>query len=194
MPQAATGSATPNHLVWHLHQFENHKRAIRFVKQFQETLCVFSAPVAQLYTNYEIAVPEAEDRSLIILPDPYAYHDTFNGIPEDSVKATGITIIPAELAGQTGLHMVLPLRHQGRRITREVPLAVGLNALLRQETDGNPFLPVITKGDLRTFRKDAPCLHLHRILPSRLGGRSSLEVNSIRKVIREKLRGYLRPA
>lgn len=187
---AAKGDATPEHLVWHLHQFQNHQRAIRFVQQFQDTLCVFSAPVEQLYTNYEIAVPEAEERALIILPNPYAYHDTFNGIAEDSVKATGIRIVPGDGGGQ--LRMVLPLRHQGRRLLREVPLAVGLSALMKQETDGNPFLPVITKGDLRTFRRDAPSLHLHRILPNRLGNRSGLEVNAIRKVIREKLGAYLR--
>lgn len=57
-------NATPDHLIWRLHHFDNHRRAIQFVQQFQETLCVFSAPVEQLYTNYEINVPEDDDRSL----------------------------------------------------------------------------------------------------------------------------------
>lgn len=181
----------PDHLIWQLDHFNNHQRAIRFVKQFQETLCVFSAPVSQLYTNYEISVPEADDRSLIILPNPYAYHDTFNGIPEESVKATGINIIPGDLVGKEGLQITLPMHKDGQRIIRPVPLKAGLWALMRREKATDPFLPVITKGDLRAFRKDDPCLHLHRIIPARLTERSRMEISSIQRVIREKLQVYL---
>jgi hypothetical protein len=181
----------PDHLIWRLNHFDNHDRAIRFVQQFQDTLCVFSGPVQQLYTNYEISVPEQDDRSLIILPNPYAYHDTFNGIPEEAVKPTGINIIPGELEGKEGLYMTLPMHRNGEQITRTVPLKAGISALMRQEKENNPFLPVITKGDLRAFRKDSPCLHLQRIIPSRLTERSDMEVRSIRNVIREKLQVYL---
>ena len=184
--------ATPGHLVWQLDHFKNHRRAIRFVQQFQDTLCVFSAPVGQLYTNYEIAVPEGQDRSLIILPNPYAYHDTFNGLPEDSARATGINIIPGELAGGNGLHMLIPLRGKTGRTVRRVPLATGLRALLRHETAQRPFLPVITKGDLRAFDKDNPSLHLHRLLPDRLSGISAMELNGIRRAIRDRLATYLK--
>ena len=62
----------PEHLIWKLDQFDNHKRAVNFIKQFQETLCVYSAPVQQLYTNYDISLPDDDDRSMIILPNPYA--------------------------------------------------------------------------------------------------------------------------
>lgn len=181
----------PDHLIWQLNHFDNHQRAIRFVKQFQETLCVFSGPVSQLYTNYEISVPEADDRSLIILPNPYAYHDTFNGIPENSVKPTGINIIPGDLVGKEGLHITLPMLRNGERVVRPVPLKAGLWALMKREKEDAPFLPVITKGDLRAFRKDDPCLHLHRIIPARLTERSRMEVSSIQRVIREKLKVYL---
>lgn len=181
----------PDHLIWQLSHFDNHQRAIRFVKQFQETLCVFSGPVSQLYTNYEISVPEADDRSLIILPNPYAYHDTFNGIPENSVKSTGINIIPGDLVGKEGLHITLPMMKDGQRVVRPVPLKAGLWALMKREKENDPFLPVITKGDLRAFRKDDPCLHLHRIIPARLTERSRMEISSIQRVIREKLQVYL---
>jgi hypothetical protein len=182
----------PDHLIWRLGHFDNHQRAIRFVKQFQETLCVYSAPVQQLYTNYEISVPEQDDRSLIILPNPYAYHDTYNGIPEDAVKETGITIIPGDLLGKEGLYMTLPMRDSaGNRVMRNVPLKVGLLTLMRQEKPEAPFLPVITKGDLRAFRKDAPCLHLNRIVPQMIRERSAMEVSSLQRVIRDKLKVYL---
>lgn len=181
----------PDHLIWQLGHFNNHQRAINFVQQFQETLCVFSGPVSQLYTNYEISVPEADDRSLIILPNPYAYHDTFNGIPENSVRPTGISIIPGELVDKEGLHITLPMMRNGERIIRPVPLKAGLWALMKREKENDPFLPVITKGDLRAFRKDDPSLHLQRIIPSRLTERSRMEVSSIQRVIREKLKVYL---
>lgn len=181
----------PEHLIWQLSHFNNHQRAIKFVQQFQDTLCVFSGPVSQLYTNYEISVPEADDRSLIILPNPYAYHDTFNGIPEESVRPTGITIIPDEQAEKEGLLITLPMMKDGKRIMRPVPLKAGLWALMKRSKEHEPFLPVITKGDLRAFRKDAPCLHLHRIVPARLTERSKMEVSSIQRVIREKLNVYL---
>jgi hypothetical protein len=183
--------ATPDHLIWRLNHFQNHERAIRFAKQFQESLCVFSGPVEQLYTNYEINVPEADDRSLIILPNPYAYHDTFNGIPDDSVRPTGCAIIPGDAAHKDTLCVTLPLHRNGERTTRIVPLKVGMYALMRAAKGDDPFLPVITKGDLRAFRKDTPSLHLHRIQLSKLGERSQMEVNSIRKVILERLKVFL---
>lgn len=192
MNSSAGEMRAPDHLIWRLSHFENHKRAINFVQQFQDTLCVFSGPVQQLYTNYEISVPEQDDRSLIILPNPYAYHDTFNGIPEEAVKETGITIIPGDLLGKEGLYMTLPMRDSsGQRVMRNVPLKVGLLTLMRQEKPEAPFLPVITKGDLRSFRKDDPCLHLQRIVPQMIRERSSMEVSSIQRVIREKLQVYL---
>jgi hypothetical protein len=52
-------------------------------------------------------------------------------------------------------------------------------------------LPVITKGDLRAFKKDFPCLHLHRIQPSRLSERSPMEIKAIQRVIRDKLKVYM---
>ncbi|MDX1804410.1 MAG: hypothetical protein R3292_10025 [Alcanivorax sp.] len=181
----------PEHLIWKLNDFDNHTRAIDFIKQFQNTLCVYSAPVEQLYTNYDISLPQDDERSLIILPNPYAYHDTFNNINEQSVHPTGMYIVPGDLFGNEGLYLTLRLLKTGKRVMKPVPLKVGLWALMKKETQEVPFLPVITKGDLRAFRKDFPCLHLHRIQPSKLSDRSSMEVKAIQKVIREKLKVYL---
>lgn len=181
----------PEHLIWRLNQFDNHKRAANFVKQFQETLCVYSSTVEQLYTNYDISIPENDERSLIILPNPYAYHDTFNNISNESVHATGMYIVPGDQFGKEGLYLTLRLLKGGSRVTKPVPLKVGLWALMKKETEQVPFLPVITKGDLRAFRKDFPCLHLHRIQPSKLSERSAMEVKSIQKVIRDKLKVYM---
>ena len=181
----------PEHLIWKLDQFDNHKRAVNFIKQFQETLCVYSAPVQQLYTNYDISLPDDDDRSMIILPNPYAYHDTFNSIGYHSVHASGMYIVPGDLFGKEGLFLTLRLLKYGKRVIKPVPLKVGLWALMKKETKEVPFLPVITKGDLRAFRKDFPCLHLHRIQPSKLVDRSPMEIKAIQKVIRDKLKVYM---
>lgn len=181
----------PEHLIWKLNQFDNHKRAVNFIKQFQDTLCVYSAPVQQLYTNYDISLPDGDDRSMIILPNPYAYHDTFNSISDTSVHASGMYIVPGDLFGKEGLYLTLRLLKYGKRVIRPVPLKVGLWALMKKGTNEIPFLPVITKGDLRAFRKDSPCLHLHRIQPSKLGHRSPMEVKAIQQVIRDRLKVYM---
>ena len=44
-------------LVWNLEKINQHKRAMNFVKQFENRFCVFSSSVRQLYTNYSIFFP-----------------------------------------------------------------------------------------------------------------------------------------
>ena len=63
------------------------------------SLCVYSPPVQQLYTNYEIIVPEDDHRKLIILPNPHAFHDIFNRINEDSIVQTSLFITPDDKGG-----------------------------------------------------------------------------------------------
>ena len=108
----------PEHLIWKLNDFDNHQRAVNFIKQFQDTLCVYSAPVEQLYTNYDISIPPDDDRSLVILPNPYAYHDTFNSIGDHSVHATGMYIVPGDLFGKEGLFLTLRLLKYGKRVIK----------------------------------------------------------------------------
>lgn len=43
-----------NDLVWDITAFNQRQRAIDFVMGFENKLCVFSNPVEQLYTNYNI--------------------------------------------------------------------------------------------------------------------------------------------
>ena len=80
-------------LVWELDGFNQKQEAIDFAMGFENKLCVFSGTVGQLYTNYNIFFPQEESRKLVILPNPYAHHDTFHGIPEAAVSATGLYII-----------------------------------------------------------------------------------------------------
>lgn len=169
------------HLVWDLGTLNDHDRATRFVMRFQQSLCVYSPPVEQLYTNYEIIVPDEDGRKLIILPNPHAFHDTFSHINEDAIVQTSLFIAPDP---EGKLQLLVPLANGQRRA---MPLGVGLNFIQSRLGADTPFLPVLTKGDLREFKSSMPILHLHRIVLSKVTRHSELEIRTIRKSIQNKL-------
>ena len=173
-------------LVLDLEAFNQRQRAIDFVMGFENRLCVFSGSVEQLYTNYNIFFPKEEDRKLVILPNPYAPHDTFNGIPAESVTATGLNIIPGIHEGKPALFLSIPFRG-GQSKFKNVPLQMGLRVVRQQLPANKPFLPVLMKGDLRELDASTPCLHLHAIHLDRLIEHSELERKSIQKVIEQRL-------
>jgi len=175
-----------NDLVWDLAAFNQRQRAIDFVMGFENKLCVFSNSVEQLYTNYNIFFPREEARKLVILPNPYAHHDTFNGIPESAATATGMEILPGILKGKAALFLRIPFK-TGAVKFRTVPLQMGLRVVQQQCPPEKPFLPVLMKGDLRELDASTPCLHLHRIHLNRLESHSVLEKNDIEKIIRKRL-------
>lgn len=168
-------------LVWDLTKLSDHDRATRFAMRFQESLCVYSPPVEQLYTNYEIIVPDDDARKLIILPNPHAFHDTFSHINEDAVVQTSLFIAPDSVGK---LQLLVPLSNGGQR---PMPLGVGLNFIQTKLGPNVPFLPVLTKGDLREFKQAMPILHLHRIVLHKVTKHSELEVRAIRKAIQDRL-------
>ncbi|KZZ00346.1 hypothetical protein A3746_17815 [Oleibacter sp. HI0075] len=173
-------------LVWDLEKLNQHKRAMNFVKQFENRFCVFSTSVRQLYTNYSIFFPEEAHRQMVILPDPYAFHDTFSHLNSDAVSATGLHVIPGNLIGKQGLYLVIS--HKDKKVRSvPIPFQEGMRQILRRTNSDDPFLPVLMKGDLREFNDKLPCLHLHRLRLSELSGLSSLERESIRSLITDKL-------
>ena len=173
-------------LVWDLEAFNQRQGAIAVVLCLENRLCVFSGSVEQLYTNYNIFFPKEEDRKLVILPNPYAPHDTFNGIPAESVTATGLNIIPGIHEGKPALFLSIPFRG-GQSKFKNVPLQMGLRVVRQQLPANKPFLPVLMKGDLRELDASTPCLHLHAIHLDRLIEHSELERKSIQKVIEQRL-------
>jgi hypothetical protein len=168
------------HLVWDLSKLADYRKASMFAKQFRKSLCVFSAPVQQLYSNYDILVPQDNDRKLTILPNPRADHDTFNFVTAESVIPTRLFIAPDD---NGALLLMMPLSDGG---WRKVPLGAGLN-MVQSKLGEVPFLPVLTKGDLREQSPSNPVLHLHRILLHKLDQRSAMEVRGIRRVIQDNL-------
>lgn len=180
-----------DHNVWDLDTLQNRTRAISFVRQFQKTLCVYSGPVKQLYSNYDIFLPPDEDKKLVILPNPMVPHDTFNFIPSGAVTPTGLNIIPGDLIGKRGLFLSLPVK--GDEKPRVLPLTAGFHAVMQRHTPERPFLPVLTKGDLREFKSEYPCVHLHKIHIDKIKGLSGLDLQGIVRAVTDKLSIYLYP-
>ncbi len=174
-------------LVWDLEKFRRRQSAQNFVLSFENKLCVFSPSVEQLYSNYDIFFPQEEHRKLVILPNPYAHHDTFFSIPESAAKPTGLLLVPADPADPSGrLNLIIPLKQERHR-HRKVPLDVGLRLINSKRPQDKPFLPVLVKGDLRELNTSTPCLHLHSLATGELGDLSELELSDIKKVILARL-------
>ena len=157
-----------------------------FIMQFETTLCVYSPTVEQLYATYNIFFPEEYDRKMVILPDPTAFTDTFNGIVNEAVTVTGLYIIPGELIDKSGLFLanVTKERTLGNR---RIPFEAGMRTIMKSRPAQDPFLPVLAKGDLRAFEQSWPVLHLHRIKLEALSERSELDRTNIQNAILEKL-------
>lgn len=170
-------------LIWELETFKQRKRAHEFVLNFENKICVFSGMVEQLYTNYNIFMPAEENSRLVILPNPYAHHDIFHGIPDGAVKATGLFIVPGD-KGQ--LLLRIPLRGGGKPF-RLVPLQIGFKLINQRRPPNLPLLPVLVKGDLRELDARTPCLHLHAISLTNMAMLSPLEVNEIRRTILDRI-------
>lgn len=162
-------------------------RAVRFVRRFQNVLCVYSPRVHQLYGSYEVVVPRDQTRDLVVFPDLFAFHDTWYHIPGRALQRTGLLVLPGEMVNAEGLHIRIPFG-DGRR-GRVVPLSRGLRAVRREWHErGRPFLPVITRGDLRALRRRTPLLHLHRLEPRAMHDKSRFELSDISGAIQERLR------
>ena len=179
-------------LDWDLDAITDRSEAIAFLQRFENRLCIYSGFVEKLYSNYSFVVPEESQGSITILPNEQAWHDTFHDIPLQAVEPTGIHIMPGEAVGHAGLILKVPGVHP-LSPSRELPFHQGLRLLVqRYQKQGDCFLPVLIKGDLREYESRMPSLHLHRINPARLGHLSALSVESVKGAIAEHLIGLFR--
>ena len=184
------GLVDNNDLIWNLESFGHRQKAMDFVMRFENKLCVYSSSVSQLYTNYTIHFPRDYNHNLVILPNPYAHHDTFQNVPESSVIPTGIHIVPGKVAGKPGLFITLPRKNkeQAENQVRMIPLQLGIDAINKRRPPDSPFLPILIKGDLRELHHHTPYLHLHAIKLRHLGDVSMLDKGSIRSAIEKGLK------
>ncbi|TQV81000.1 hypothetical protein FKG94_09905 [Exilibacterium tricleocarpae] len=174
-------------LIWNLHGIHYKDKAVNFLQRFEDSLCVFSGAVSQVYANYNIWPITADNSKLLVLPNPNAHHDIFQSIDSDAVVSTGLYILPGEVVGKKGLFLSHKSRLNGK--LKVTPLAQGLEKVAAK-TD-TPFLPVITNKDLKELNRKSPILHLHRLLPERLESHSQFDVRTICGTIEEKMHKYL---
>lgn len=183
-------------LHWDLGHVVHKSRAIAFFQLVSSAFCVYSPGVRKLYSNYEVVLPNDFERGLVVLPDPYNFHDTFNEVDSGAIRKTGIRLIPGDCMGGKGLYLALPMKKQGKVKHRLVPLeeAISLLDRLYQKQTGSPFLPLLLKGDLREFRASTPYLHLHSLVPLKLTELSSFQQSDISQTIVQrfaKIRGVV---
>ena len=193
MTAAQNTHQSNNDLVWSLESFNQRDLAKNFVSRFESRLCVYSPSVEQVYTNYTINFPSSERGKMVVLPNPYAFHDTFHNIPTSAVRDTGLFIVPGALIGKNGLYVIVKYKNQS---VKPVPLPIrhALKKMVRTGDDEDPFLPILIKGDLREFNSNTPCLHLHRIKLSDMHTRSEFEKTSIKNAIFDKMSDLYRDA
>lgn len=176
-------------LVWDLGNITHKNQAVHFLNRFESSLCVFSSAVSQLYASYKIqSINNAEN--LIILPDPYAWHDTFQSVPASCIKGTGLFIVPGKAIGRSEeLYLLQRSRKTGKYKTMELDKGI---ALARKASPGkHPFLPVIMNQDLRQLPNRAPLLHLHRVDTKMLEHLSGFQIDDIARTIATKIDEHL---
>jgi hypothetical protein len=179
----SSASTSNGDLVWGFEGISQRQRAIDFVMGFENKLCIYSAMVEKLYTNYSMYFPASENSNMVIIPNQYAYHDTFNNLNEEAVVDTHFDIIPGEMVGKKGLFLRIPFKEGDVMTTRTVPLRFAAERMLLNSSGQNPFIPVLVKGNLREFELTNPYLHLHRVDISKITKMSDFEIKDIQRVI-----------
>lgn len=183
---AAIDLQSDESLIWSLSEFDDHRRAVEFVRHFRDSLCIYSNKVGQIYACYDVIVPSGDNPDLVVVPDLEAFTETWYDVQEKAIKSTDYTIVPGGVVGRSGLYLHMK-DSDGKG--KAVPLAAGLQAVAEEfEARGEEFLPILTKGDLRAFKKQAPMLHLHRLDAKVMSEKSRFDLNDIRSSMKKKLR------
>ncbi|MDP3976808.1 MAG: hypothetical protein Q8P85_02245 [Pseudomonas sp.] len=174
-------------LIWDLDSMARRELAERFIKLFENRLCVYSESVRQLYTNYNLHFPHDQGRKMVVLPNPYAFHDTLHGIEAHAVRKTGLCVLPGVVLGKPGLLLTTQIK-DGGPAPKTMPFKRALAQIIsNQKKAGDVFLPIMMKGDLREFDQQMPYIHLHRLQVTRLSRLSSFERDDIQQTITRKL-------
>ena len=181
-------------LIWDLDSIARRELAERFIKLFENRLCVYSESTRQLYTNYNLHFPADYGRKMVVLPNPYAFHDTLHGIDPVAVRKTGLCVLPGVVLGKPGLLLTTQIR-DGGPAPKTMPFKPALAQIISsQRKIGDEFLPILMKGDLREFDQSMPYIHLHRLQVQRLTLLSSFERDDIQQTITRKLLTLYRQA
>ncbi|WP_425914740.1 hypothetical protein [Pseudomonas sp. GWSMS-1] len=174
-------------LIWDLDNIARRELAERFIKLFENRLCVYSESTRQLYTNYDLHFPSDLGRKMVVLPNPYAFHDTLHGIEAQAIRKTGLCVLPGVVLKKPGLLLTTMIKERGPA-PKTMQFKPALAQIIsNQKKAGDIFLPIMIKGDLREFNQQMPYIHLHRLQVSRLTRLSTFERDDIQQTITRKL-------
>jgi len=168
-------------LKWDISHLSQKKQAANFLKCFEQKLCVYSPSVKQLYSKYSMNIPAYFKGNMVILPDPYGFNENFSNIPTSAIQKSAIHIIPGSTSTPEKYYIVASLK--GGRTSNPIAFKRAMEKLICLSNDKETFLPVITKGDLREFNLEQPCIHLHTLKLSKLDSLSPLQKNSLKNTI-----------
>lgn len=172
-------------LVWKLSGFSYPEKAVAFLKRFEGSFCIFSKSVRQLYSNYELQQTFGEGNSVVALPNPHAYHDTFFNIPEEAILPTGMVICPGEVSGSE--NWLLCYKNGEGNGWKGTSLAKGIDLFREKYGKDDPFLPVLLNSDLKkSSSTHLPLMHLHRISIKKLNLLSELQRKDIAATVADK--------
>lgn len=179
--------ATNQDLIWKIGSHQYAESSVQFLKRFESALCLFSTTVAQLYSNYEMVPVSQGSKRIVALPNPHAYHDTFNHVNSEAIVPTGIRIIPSELT-QSDFSGSLSLLFRSKKTGKvhTMPLAQGIKKLEQTFGEGN-FLPVMINKDLHLINGKIPAMHLHRVKLDKLERLSQFQRSDIKITIERKM-------
>lgn len=180
-----SGDQNPD-LIWDLDALAKRELAERFIRLFENRLCVYSESVSQLYTNYALHFPKELGRKMVVLPNPYAFHDTINHISPNAVRKTGLCVLPGEFHRMRGL-MLARLGPKGELLQARPFKPALAQIITKLKSSGDVFLPILVKGDLREFDQRMPFLHLHRLVLSGLPHLSGFERSDLQNTVTKKL-------
>ncbi|WP_177412168.1 hypothetical protein [Pseudomonas cavernae] len=174
-------------LIWDMGSLARRELAERFMRLFENRLCVYSESVRQLYTNYTLHFPSDLGRKMVVLPNTYAFHDTLHGIDAEAIRKTGLCVLPGALLGKPGLLLANHL-DEGGQTPKTMPFRAALAQIIsKQKQAGGLFLPILQKGDLREFDQQMPYIHLHRLQVNKLTHLSAFDRDDIQQTITRKL-------
>ncbi|MGI0115761.1 hypothetical protein [Zooshikella sp. RANM57] len=179
-------------LFWDISSITNKSKAIHFFQSVSSSFCVYSPTVEKIYSNFEVILPRDHNSGLIVLPNPFAFHDTFNRVNEEAIKSTGILLFPGEVFQRKGL--IICLTQAKTKKIQHIELdsaSIFLNRLYLRRFN-TPFLPILLNGDLKEFKANSPYLHLHRFDPTAVTELSQFEIKSISNTINERFQAMIK--
>jgi hypothetical protein len=186
---------TNQDLIWTVGDRQYSERSAGFLKRFENTMCLFSGSVRQLYSNYEIHSLRSDSRRLVALPNPNSFHDTFFNVTDSAVKPTGLFIVPSEAANdEESQALRLVYRSKKTQKFKSMPLAEGIQIVKNIYDKEGQFLPVIINKDLQFRKNNMPIMHLHRLDLDALKHASTFQLKDISMTIERKLDELVRSA